>query len=337
MSTLLKFYNEQCSINIPDKYEEFKSTLCTKVQFPNFNELVIFYIDSDGDKIIVGNEMDFNELKRQIIKKEVQEIEAEIMEGNKLQIPNIVKEEVNPNSRQPLIIEHKKQEEKEEDKLNSNEFIIKEHPKVQSQQQNEQTDQKIKELAPLMIKANEIQLTQQDNRSNDNNTTTKNTNQKIKQNDNMMMEKQIIVFNVECSICHEKPIKIVLYLCEQCNMYLCPNCETIHGPSHRHPFLKIRKPENVPKIGIKKNKIEDNNLLQNKDNEQQSSFIEKIKQIPNAIKNLFHDETKDPQYLIKVARAHYDLKEISDYELLRALKTSKGNIDEAIILLAQEK
>lgn len=327
MSTLLKFYDQQCQIKIPNKYNEFKTTLCSVLQFPNFNELIIYYIDSDGDKIIVGNEMDFEELKKQIARKEVEEIEVMVSEGSKLKIPIIAKEDQVKESKSSI----NQIEVKDQNKPEENEFEIKEQPKLQSQQLNQKTDQ-IK--GEPMKKGNEIP-------SNPHNPSSFTTNNPMKQNEpnqillNNMLQKEI-VFDVECMMCHENPIKKVLYYCEQCSTYLCPNCETKHGPTHRHPLLKIRKPANIP-ISISQSKINNKPMNQDKKENDQISFIDSIKQIPNTIKNFFHDETKDPKYLLRVARANYDLKEITDDKILMALKKAKNNIDEAVILLAQEK
>ena len=59
--------------------------------------------------------------------------------------------------------------------------------------------------------------------------------------------KNIINFPVNCSKCTKYPIQNILYKCYECSLFFCENCESIEGPIHLHPLLKIRTNEQFQK------------------------------------------------------------------------------------------
>lgn len=73
----------------------------------------------------------------------------------------------------------------------------------------------------------------------------------VEQFNNLMnkpkIEEQSVHQKVVCDGCGMKPIVGVRFKCTVCpNFDYCENCEKAKANEHKHPFLKIRKPELAP-------------------------------------------------------------------------------------------
>ena len=61
------------------------------------------------------------------------------------------------------------------------------------------------------------------------------------------IEEQSVHQKVVCDGCGMKPIVGVRFKCTVCpNFDYCENCEKAKANEHKHPFLKIRRPELAP-------------------------------------------------------------------------------------------
>lgn len=335
MKALLSFYEEKYSLVIPDTYETFRRNICSVFQFPltQFNELIIFYHDSDNDKIIVGNELDFEEMKKQIKNNEVKEIQLEVIEGSKLFV-NRDMSKIKEDSVPIINKEEKRKEEMNISKQKDASLIDKLPYNILTNSQ-----QKLVDINEPFIN-NDANSQPKAIISNQQNIPSEMIKNKINQSD---VGKS---FNYVCSLCNIFPIKELFYVCKKCNLFICDKCEDIYGFDHPHPLLKIRS---INMLFEKENNVYSNNdQLPNKNNEDNSIF-NSIKQVPDMIKNfLIGDEDEEDKQrermidknqnarIIKSARLQFGLTQFSDEEILNALRKTKGNLNEAIILLVSK-
>ena len=105
-------------------------------------------------------------------------------------------------------------------------------------------------------------------------------------------------------MCSIYPIGSNMFYCDKCNLPLCYKCGNL--ATHHHPLIMI------------------NSLIQ----------LSEIKKKRNIDIDLFNENQKITyKKQIENLRNIYDLKEISDKELIEALTKANGNADKAIILL----
>jgi hypothetical protein len=58
------------------------------------------------------------------------------------------------------------------------------------------------------------------------------------------MKKKIIHYGIICDGCNKKDIEGIRYKCMVCPDFdYCEKCEALYAEKHRHPFLKMRKPQ----------------------------------------------------------------------------------------------
>jgi len=68
-----------------------------------------------------------------------------------------------------------------------------------------------------------------------------------KSNISMSQSSNVVHSSVTCDGCHTNPIVGNRYKCTVCEDFdYCETCEEKYAEVHKHPFLKIRKPENAP-------------------------------------------------------------------------------------------
>ena len=95
-------------------------------------------------------------------------------------------------------------------------------------------------------------------------------------------------------------------------------------------FIKIKNEKKERKM------LDIFNIQKFADNFKESILRAKFKNKNRNNNNMNNNNTnndKEMMNLIKLARSCYDLKGISDKEMLEAIEKSNGNIDEAVILL----
>jgi uncharacterized CHY-type Zn-finger protein len=184
-----------------------------------------------------------------------------------------------------------------------------------------------------------------------------------KSNENsMLISSNIIHSHVTCDGCGAHPIIGNRYKCTVCEDFdYCDQCEELNSETHKHPFLKIRKPEVAPvKIlcAIREDMQEYHNSdvvkLQAEPNQTEGLFnkvkntiTDGIKTIPTKISemegiildkvnNLIDPQSeirKKYQNVIPVVRQNYLLENVTDEQLLDALARSNGNVDDAVCFL----
>jgi len=151
------------------------------------------------------------------------------------------------------------------------------------------------------------------------------SNDKIPSLDKSHLIKQIsnsdknLHFGVQCKSCNEFPIKGIRYKCSVCAFLdLCGKCEENLGSIHIHDFIKIRNPNQTPKLiqtlicnnkSFSDKKILKNNKNKNDENKynfyvkkfySNNNFDRKIIQEFNGNKNVFMEKTINfPELLYK--------------------------------------
>lgn len=164
----------------------------------------------------------------------------------------------------------------------------------------------------------------------DNNIVSNN----LGQNNNLDL--RVLVYPVACFICKGFPLFQSLYYCLQCNKVFCFHCEVQEGPKHKHAYYKVQTKEQffeciklglikyVPGFKNKKKKNFDNNVNNNSKGNNGKIDLMTI---------------KEPQLvsLVDVTRNLYDLSNVSDQKIADALTKTKGNIDEALLLLISDE
>jgi len=137
------------------------------------------------------------------------------------------------------------------------------------------------------------------------------------------------------------------YKCTTCHDFdFCDDCEDKYGSSHIHPLIKYRASSyskgiefQAPKqLKIKKRDFSlIDELTKNLDN--QIKKVDKIFFVEDLLKM---KKVEIPQYeknkqvwALKQLKDTYNLGKLTDDQILTALVTTKGNIDEALVLLFQ--
>ena len=168
------------------------------------------------------------------------------------------------------------------------------------------------------------------NNNLENNNISNNNNS----NNNNRVESIICPF--PCSYCNKCPIYNIIYYCPKCNNVFCDNCELIKGPEHSDIYYKIQNKSQYKYLYLEE-KLKFKNFKNNVENKIQNvvdNFVNFIKNEPNQNNNNINNPQENKNYtLVKMARSSYDLKNISDKQILDALQKTNGNIDNAVILL----
>ena len=188
-------------------------------------------------------------------------------------------------------------------------------------------------------------------------------------NNNNNEDIENFVYQYSCSACALCPILFVMYYCPECVLYLCEDCKKNMG-NHFHQFIKIESKKQLLEIKEKENdeierkrKKEDeynnnnnNNIINNpkqdinqeNEKDKHKNFFEKcynkaVKFYEGIKKKFIVEEdnginlTEEMKYakIAKKAKKTYDLKGIDNTQLIKALKQTNGNIDQAIIYLTK--
>ena len=142
-------------------------------------------------------------------------------------------------------------------------------------------------------------------------------------------------------MCKRGPIYNALYFCRDCQLILCPHCEAIEGPKHPHPFYKCQNVYQFEHLNIS-NVSSFDKFIDGVGSSMEKGY--------NSILGWFGAKTdsevnnnrnnvqviQGPQWvsMVQIARSYYDLRSFTDQQIEDALIKAKGNVDEAVILLA---
>ena len=182
-------------------------------------------------------------------------------------------------------------------------------------------------------------------------------NQPIVQNS--MQQKQI-KFDIQCYCCKIYPILNTMYKCPICNHFFCANCEQKYGDRHPHSLLKIRNytqlnelgsmvfskiPSSVPSYSVQVAQPQplaspyiSNQPVQAIPAQEPSAFdtiVNTVKEIPSKVKTFFVGGEEELSK-VQLARKNYNLAGFTDEQIEEALRRCNGNIDQAVIFLANK-
>ena len=152
-----------------------------------------------------------------------------------------------------------------------------------------------------------------------------------------------------------------MYYCPNCPLYLCEDCKK-NIDNHFHGFIKIESKKQLLEIKEKenneiekkrKNENENTNIINNP--KQDINQEKEEHKHENIFKRFYHgavkflkkkfiteedngmDLTEEMKYakIVQKAKNTYNLNGIDNTKLIKALKTTNGNIDQAIIHLTK--
>ena len=328
----LKFYDDEIEVLFPNNFEIFKKKLSEMLDLTeDFLVNVIFsYIDENGNKNIIKNIEDYQIFIKNIkSRKDSVVLLVEVKEESNLNIKRMSTKIIN--------------------------YVDKKGNRNISKNNSIEINSEIKQNNNNLIN-NDSNNVNQLNKNNFHNE--QHINNQIPQKNNSYNQNQKIVFPLYCTICKESPLYNVIYYCKDCNKIFCSKCEEIEGPDHPDPYYKIQNMKQYEKLNINgksqfekiidgvEGKIEGavnnvigflkNNINSNNNNESNNN---KRKYSNNNLNNNYRNykQREIPnQSLIQKARASYDLSNVSDQQIEDALKKTKGNIDNAVILLTTQ-
>ena len=177
-------------------------------------------------------------------------------------------------------------------------------------------------------------------------------------------------FNIECDFCQSNRMIGIIFYCQNCSKFFCYNCERAISLNHPHCYYKIRNKEQFKEMcNMHNNNNNNSNQLNNPYNANNNNFQNNNNRNinnnylinENPIKEIFSEGSKllgntlnsvfnffSPnnnqnnnannnnnvlKSLLEEAKSQYNLEQINDEEIERALIICKGNIDKAVALL----
>ena len=155
----------------------------------------------------------------------------------------------------------------------------------------------------------------------------------------------ILSFPFTCVICRRGPIYKAIYYCKECKIIICPQCELREGPNHLHPLWKAQNT-----IQFEALNTADISTFDKIMNDVGAGFEGAYKSVVGFFsgnknqQNQNQNQNKDskperkPQWvsLVQIARTNYDLRTVTDQQIEQALIKTRGNVDEAVILLTSQ-
>ena len=225
------FNEEQLEISLNSQYDYFINSICSilKITKEQFNNLIVSYIDSDEDNIILSSPEDYDIFFQQIAQKQVDNFKVTIKENCDL------------DQNQCLInlLEYKDQQElknNNENKINEDENINNNH-----QEDNNININNINNIYQERYNINEFNDYFEQNK---------------KDNEDIPIDN--LIFDYKCNNCQIYPIVCKIFYCDKCQYYLCEDCEK-KGVFHEHNLFVIDSREELKKIKEKENDELDKN------------------------------------------------------------------------------
>ena len=225
------FNEEQLEISLNSQYDYFINSICSilKITKEQFNNLIVSYIDSDEDNIILSSPEDYDIFFQQIAQKQIDNFKIKIKENCDL------------DQNQCLInlLEYKDQQElknNNENKINEDENINNNH-----QEDNNININNINNIYQERYNINEFNDYFEQNK---------------KDNEDIPIDN--LIFDYKCNNCQIYPIVCKIFYCDKCQYYLCEDCEK-KGVFHEHNLFVIDSREELKKIKEKENDELDKN------------------------------------------------------------------------------
>ena len=370
----IKFYDDEADILFPVDYKKFKERLGVILGLPEdmISNVKLSYQDEDGDKIEMKIEEDYNlfieDAKR---KNEILVMLVEIKEESNIDIKQcsssifayVAKNSGNINN---LSEEIKKKSLELSDEIsmannsninnnkeNNNKNIINDQNeninKVILDNNINQNINNQNNINNINVINNNINNNNNNNINNINSINNINNNQRQQnvqrpQAQNSTANKNLCVlsFPYQCNICLRGPMYHAIYVCRECNLFICHNCELKEGPKHMHPFLKVQNHTQFAFL-LGGNVSDFEKIVNGVGNKIEGAVDSMLgffgaKNNNNNQSNKSSYVNKGPQWvsLVQLARSYYDLRNFTDQQIEDALVKSNKNIDQAVILLVSQ-
>ena len=366
----IKFYDDEADISFPVDYKKFKERLGAILGLSEdmISNVKLSYKDEDGDKIEMKIEEDYNlfieDAKR---KDEILVMTVEIKEESNIDIKQcsssifayVAKNSGNINNLSEEI-KKKSLELSDEISINNNSNINNEKENNNKNIINEKNDNINKVILNNNINQNinnqnninNINVINNNINNNNNNNINSinniNNNQRQQnvqrpQAPNMAANKNLCVlsFPYQCNLCLRGPMYHAIYVCRECSLFICQNCELKEGPKHLHPLLKVQNHSQFE--FLLGGNISDFEKIVNGVGNKIEGAVDSMLGFFGAKNNNNQNnkssyDNKRPQWvsLVQLARSYYDLRNFTDQQIEDALLKSNKNIDQAVILLVSQ-
>ena len=281
------FNEEQLEISLNSRYKYFINTICNILKISNdkFNNLIVSYIDSDEDNIILSGPEDYDIFFQRIAQKQVDNFKVTIKENCDLDQDQCLMKFLEYKDQQELENNNNNIKNNDENKINENENINNNHKEDNNNINNININNKYIEKYDIKEFNNDFEQNQKDNED---------------------VPIDNLIFDYKCSNCELNPILCKLFYCDKCQFYLCEECQK-KGVAHEHNLLVIESKEELRKIKDKendelyKNRLEIekiNGQQQNQRNYNNNNFINYNYQnnFPNNISNNINNNPNNYQY-----------------------------------------
>jgi len=247
------FNEEQLEISLNSRYKYFINTICNILKISNdkFNNLIVSYIDSDEDNIILSGPEDYDIFFQQIAQKQVDNFKVTIKENCDLDQDQCLMKFLEYKDKQELENNNNNIKNNDENKINEDENINNNHKEDNNNNINNiNINNKYIEKYDIKEFNNDFEQNQKDNED---------------------VPIDNLIFDYKCSNCELNPILCKLFYCDKCQFYLCEECQK-KGVAHEHNLLVIESKEELRKIKDKENdELYKNRLEIEKINEQEQN------------------------------------------------------------------
>ena len=206
----------------------------------------------------------------------------------------------------------------------------------EQQQDNLKNDLNNEKSNQNIINENESNFNQKNKNIIFNNNLIDEDDNKNNNNSQTSINLMMMAFPISCNICTNGPILQLMYICPHCKLVFCFHCEIEKGPTHKHAYYKVQTKEQFFEC-IKLGLIKYVPGFKNKKKKNFDNIVNNNSKGNNGKIDLM--TIKEPQLvsLVDVTRNLYDLSNVSDQKIADALTKTKGNIDEALLLLISDE
>ena len=258
------FNEEQLEISLNSRYKYFINTICNILKISNdkFNNLIVSYIDSDEDNIILSGPEDYDIFFQQIAQKQVDNFKVTIKENCDLDQDQCLMKFLEFKDKQELENNNNNIKNNDENKINEDENINNNHKEDNNNINNININNKYIEKYDIKEFNNDFEQNQKDNED---------------------VPIDNLIFDYKCSNCELNPILCKLFYCDKCQYYLCQDCLK-KGVFHEHNLLVIESKEELRKIKDKENEELFKNRLEMEKIKEQD-----LEQYPRIYNNIFNN------------------------------------------------
>jgi len=276
---IIKYDDYEKNISFPEDYDALIDEVLSLFHMSEDKKpyLVLSYKNTSGDSLKVCNQEEYSEFLTKMSQKEITNI---ISVSYKQLIKNKIipyKEDVYDRD------EDLEEDEDKDDEINLRKgHIFSNRQKYVSELFGEKVD-----INNILNESIERNINNENNINNDDN----------KDNFNNIFNNEIVKsvlppvtsFPSYCNICQKFPIVKIMYYCNQCQLYLCEDCEKNLGYNHRHCYYKIRNKQQYHEIINMDNKKDDINkkiIIQKK--QKQKTRMDNLREKNEGLNGMFN-------------------------------------------------